>query len=1128
MVSFFDLSVPSICKYGQFLLYVSITAIVMSTCKPIPPKLFEVIPPDQSGISFNNLIVETDSSNILNDEYIFNGGGVAVGDFNNDSLPDLFFSGNQVDNKLYLNTGGLKFQDVSSSTGLGARGRWSTSASIVDINSDGWLDIYVCAAMHKTEKKRANMLFVNQGLDKNGVPLFKEMAEDYGIAEVGNSMGATFFDYNKDGFLDLYVLNNEQVHTLPTNYRPKINDGSAISNDRLYRNNGDATFTDVTLEAGIVYEGFGLSAAVTDINYDGWPDIHVSNDYLTNDLLYVNNTDGTFSNKIEDYIKHQSQFSMGSDVADYNNDGFMDIVTLDMLGETNYRMKTTIGNNNYISYYLNERFDYQYQYMRNMLHKGNGPGVPASEIGMLAGISKTDWSWSPLFADIDNDGLRDLLITNGFPRDITDKDFGDFNLTVHQYLNPYKILDSIPVAKVPNYAYKNLGDSTFEDVGELWGLNIPSFSNGAAFADLDNDGDLDYVVNNINDEAFLFKNNSNDFHAEQNFLSINLIGPKENPMGVGAKIVIRSDKDDFQLHEQYLTRGYMSSVDPKVHFGLGAKDSVQSVEILWPDGKFQKLNNVMANKPITLRHSNAKPIVMDQIGFPLTSEEDDRLFVEISKEIGINYVHNESDIVDYNLQRTLPHKLSQNGPAIVVGDINGDGIEDFIIGSSSKYSPTIFFQLPNGEFTEQAMFTNKKEMGFEEEDMALFDMDNDGDLDLYLVSGSYEFEEGSHFFDDRLYVNDGLGNFTKAVDRIPIINANGSVVAVQDFDNDGFEDLFVGGRTPTGKYPYPERSFLLKNEGGRFRDVTGEYAPALKNIGMVTDAVWQDVNADGKTDLILVGEFMPITIFTNNGSGLEKMEATGINEYCGWWESIASEDFDGDGDFDFLVGNLGQNNFYSPTFERPVTIKAKDFDENGSVDPITFAYLKAEDGEYQSYPTHFWGDINKQNTIFRSKYDYFKEYARSTEETLLNPKELEGVVTLKGNFDKTSYIENLGDGTFKIHVLPLHAQMAPINDMQIMDYDDDGDKDILLVGNDYGNETFVGRYDAFNGLLLKNDGAANFIAVAPSVSGFLVAGDAKSLIKVKHSRYGFIYVATQNRGKVLAYIRTKDLLKDSK
>jgi len=524
------------------LLSISITIIA---CSPPEEKktLYKLRTSDETGIYFNNQIIETDSANILTEEYIFNGGGVAIGDFNNDEKTDIFFTGNQVSNKLYLNEGDFKFKDVSEKAGINEANRWSTGVTVVDINTDGKLDLYVCAARENSAEKRANMLFVNQGNDSNGVPIFKELAAVYGINEKGNSMGASFFDYDNDGHLDLYIINNEQVHILPTNYRKKVTDGSAVTNDKLYHNNGDGTFTDVTIAAGITIEGFGLGLAIADLNYDGWPDIYVNNDYLTNDLLYLNNGDGTFSNNIENLIKHQGKFSMGSDISDFNNDGLLDIITLDMLGETNNRMKTTIMGSNYISYVLNERWDYQYQYMRNMLQLSNGPDIPFSEIGLLSGIAKTDWSWSPLFVDVDNDGLRDLLITNGFPRDITDMDFSDYRLSVSQFLSPSKILDSIPVVKIPNFAYGNNGDLTFKDQGKSWGLNIPSFSNGAAYVDLDKDGDMDYVVNNINDEAFILENTLEKTEENSTYLQIDLIGHETNPLGIGAKILLKYDGD---------------------------------------------------------------------------------------------------------------------------------------------------------------------------------------------------------------------------------------------------------------------------------------------------------------------------------------------------------------------------------------------------------------------------------------------------------------------------------------------------------------------------------------------------------------------------------------------------------
>ena len=1081
--------------------------------------MFKQLSSEKSGIHFNNTIVETDSFNILTSEYIFNGGGVAIGDFNNDDKSDILFTGNQVANKLYLNKGDFKFEDVSEESGIGAADAWCTGVTVVDINLDGWLDVYICTAMKDKSDQRKNLLFVNQGPNKKGVPTFLEMAGKYGIDDSGNSMNATFFDYDRDGLLDLYVLNNQQVHTLPTNYRPKINDGSAISNDRLYHNNGNGTFSDVTVEAGIVYEGFGLGLAVSDLNYDGWPDIHVSNDYLTNDLLYMNNGDGTFTNQIEDYIKHQSKFSMGSDIADYDNDGLLDIITLDMLGETNQRMKTTIGNTNYLEYILNERYDYQYQYMRNMLHKGSSSGGNFSEIGLMAGISKTDWSWSPLFMDVDNDGFRDLLITNGFPRDITDRDFGDFRLGAASFLSAEQILDSIPVVKIPNYAYKNKGDWTFEEAGNTWGLSIPSFSNGAAYADLDSDGDLDYVVNNINEEAFIFENRSESESLEgRNFLRIHLKGNLKNPLAIGTKILIRYGEEQLQYYQHYLSRGYMSSMEPIVHFGVGSNQTITEVEVQWPDGNYNRLTNIPSNQIIDIDYETSKKtqdIALSTFG---SNASEEAMLSEISDQLGINFQHKEQDFVDFSSQqRTLPHKLTQNGPCLTVGDINGDSFEDVIIGSSTGFSPTILVQDAHGNFEERTMFTNTSDMGYEEEDMVLFDIDNDGDLDLYLVSGSNEFAVDSEFYEDRIFINDGKGNFVLGPDRMPEINASGSVVKAVDFDNDGYTDLFVGGRTPMGGYPLAEKSFLLKNDKGVLKDVTEAYAPELRKIGMVTDAVWADYDGDDKQDLIVVGELMPITFFKNGVTSFSKIEKTGIEASLGWWESIKAQDMDGDGDLDFVAGNLGKNNFYQPTVERPVYMVAKDFDKNGSQDPICFAYFKDQDGTFKPYPVNFWGDINVQSPMFRQKFDFFRDYAEATLNTLFNEDEFKDALVLQGNYDGSAYVENMGNGTFAMHALPIEAQLAPLKDIMLTDIDGDGNMDVLGVGNDFGNEIFIGRYDAFNGILLKGDGKGHFTSAETSKSGFLVPGDAKAIAMVNHVRGGRLFFVTQNKGKLLIF-----------
>lgn len=1090
------------------------------SCNEKKSTLFQVVPSNKSGIDFNNKIVETDSFNILTSEYIFNGGGVAIGDFNNDNMPDIFFSGNQVTNKLYLNQGDFKFKDVSKESGIEALNKWNTGVALADINNDGFLDIYVCSAMLNSDEEKKNILYINQGLNKNNIPTFTDKASEFGVEESGNSMGATFFDYNKDGLLDLYVLNNVDIHILPSNFRKKITDGSALSNDKLYKNNGDGTFKDVTLEAGITIEGYGLGLSIADLNYDGWPDIYVSNDYLSNDILYINNQNGTFSNKIKENIKHQSKFSMGNDISDFNNDGYLDIITLDMLGETNRRLKTTLSGHKYTEYILNERFGYEYQHTRNMLQKGNGNNIPFSEIGLMAGIAKTDWSWSPLFADMDNDGYQDLLITNGFPRDITDLDFGDFKFNVSRYLSPAQILDSIPKIKIPNYAFKNNKNNQFTDASEDWGIGISSFSNGAAFADLDNDGDLDYIVNNINDEALLFKNNTDPKDGEHNFLSIDLIDSSFKSLKTGAKIVLRFNDDTFQYHEHHTYRGYMSTIEDIAHFGLGNKKEIESVEILWADDQFQKLSDIKSNQRITLTYEDAVPVNEGDLSFPFVSKKEKTIFKEVSSDIGVTYLHEEKDMIDYNIQRTIPHKLTQNGPTTAVGDINGDGIEDFIVGSSAGFSPQLFLQDTNGNFSQQALFEDEDNIKYEEESIALFDLENDGDLDMYLVSGSNEFNLETIYYTDRLLLNDGQGNFTLSIGILPEVNASGSVVTTSDFNKDGFIDLFIGGRTPYSKYPNAEKSFLLKNENGILKDVTNNLAPELRNLGMVTDAIWADIDLDGNDDLVIIGEFMPITILKNNITSFTKLNNSGIDKHSGWWESITKTDIDNDGDVDFIVGNLGMNNFYQPSTERPVTVIAKDFDNNGTLDPVMFAYFKEsfENPIYKSFPVNFWGDLNGQSPIFRAKFNTYKAYSMTTISSLFNDEELEESTKLVGNYDKSIVLKNNGDGSFNYEPLPIEAQVAPINGIATLDYNNDGNEDILLIGNDFGNEVFVGRNDALNGLLLKNDGEGNFNTVNTSESGFLVPGDSKSIIKVNSNKKDRPYfIVTQNRDSMRVF-----------
>jgi len=1078
-------------------------------------KLFNKISSKQTNILFTNTIIENDTLNILNEEYVFNGGGVITADFNNDGLKDLFFSGNQKNNKLYLNKGKFKFKDISSVSNIEAKEKWSTGLTYTDINNDGLIDIYVCAAMKK--ENRSNMMFINMGVDKNtGEINFQEMAKEYGIDDSGNSMGAVFFDYNKDGFMDLYVLNNEQNKSIPTNYRKKIIDGSAVSNDKLYKNNGNGTFTDVTIEAGITIEGFGLGLAIADINFDGWPDIFVGNDYTTNDLLYINNGDGTFSNQISKFIKHQSMFSMGVDISDFNNDGYQDIISLDMLGESNYRKKTTISFSSYEPVVLTKRFGYQTQHVRNMLHLGNGAEDPFSEIGLLSNIYQTDWSWSPLFFDADNDGLRDLFITNGFPRDITDKDFSDFRFQVHRFVSNNILLDSIPIIKKSNYSFINNGDLTFSDTSTSWGLDPPSFSNGAAFSDLDNDGDLDYIVNNINDEAFIFKNRSEKLN-KNNFVQIDLIGPEKNITGIGAKVVIRYSNDKFQYHENYHTRGYMSAVDNTIHFGLGKNNQIKFVEILWPDGNYQKIKNVTLNKKLKVFYKNSSFIDIYSLDFPLVKNKSKPLLKEVSNEKKLNYTHKQIDKFDFNIQRLIPRKISENSPKIIKGDLNNDKVEDILIIDEIK-APKIYFLSKNGHFKEQIIKIKGPNKNIEISDVAIIDIDKDKDLDLIILSNVSDFRENNFEGKIEFYLNNGKGNFKLSRNYSNKENIEqGKGLRFNDFDKDGDMDLFILGKTHLSKYPLSTNNQLLENKNGIFVDVSDLYLGEIKNIGIPKDAAWADINNDRIDDLIIINEFSPIQILINKNKSFKKLNNSGLENFSGWWESIKIIDNDKDGDLDFFVGNLGSNNPFNISNKTPLSMLVKDFDNNGSIDPVIFSYSKNTEGEFKQFPVTFWKNMKSQSPLFRQKFNYYKQYARADIDKLFTKKELLGVKNWIVNYDKSAYVENLGNGKFKIHSLPIEAQFAPVYDFEVSDLNNDNINDVLLIGNDYGNEPFIGPYDALCGLILLGTDKNLFAPVSHDKSGFCVPGNARSIEKIKNNNGEDLFLISQNSGKLLMF-----------
>ena len=1079
--------------------------------------LLKLIPSSESGIEFQNSLTASDSLNVIKYEYFYNGASVSVSDFNNDGLSDLFFTGNMVSNKLYLNRGNLKFEDVSEIAAIENKGRWNAGSAVADVNNDGLPDIYVCTNGNSDSTKRPNSLFINQGLNKQGIPVFKDMAKEYGVEEFGYSQNAAFLDYDKDGDLDLYVLTNYVGINGPATYHPKITDGSADNNDQLYRNNGDNTFTNVTIEAGIVYEGYGLGIAIADINLDGYPDIYIGNDYITNDLIYINNQDGTFSNQAKDKMKHQSRFSMGNDISDINNDGLVDIFTLDMLPSTNYRKKTSVdGGGSYMTYTSTEKLGYEYQYMRNMLQINNGD-APFSEIGQMLGLYQTEWSWSPLFFDIDNDGNKDLLITTGFPKDLTNIDYIRFKNDVGMFTKSHQLISVLPELKLPNYGYKNNGDLTFTDNSLKWGLGTPSYSNGAAFADLDNDGDLDYIVTNIDDKVHLYENTLYSHRSKKSdphYLRLKLNG-KFKGGELGTKITLFTEDGKKQYCDFSIYRGYLSTMENFVHFGLGNHTSVSKLEIVWPDGNTQVLQNIEADQLLKINYNDAKvPQPTDEA---LKKDKGQKYFKKITSGLGISYKHYEMDQIDYYIQRTLPHKFSQSGPGLAVGDINGDDLEDFIAGGSSFYNATIFTQNINGKFIQSELVKGIEKYN-EDEGFLLFDADNDNDLDLYVVSGSYESPAGNERYKDRLYLNDGKGNFSLSAGLIPDETTSGSCVRAADFDGDGDLDLFVGGRVITGSYPFSPPSYILRNDGGKFTDVTKEICSSLSAGGMISDAIWTDYDNNGTVDLITVGEFMAITIYKNTGSVLIKAKNTGIEKYSGWWNSITGADFDKDGDIDYVVGNLGLNNNYNISIEEPLRVYAKDFDNNGSIDAILSCYFKSNTGEMVEYPVHSLDMLSGQIPNLKNQFPSYSKYGETTMKQLLSLYNTDSLLQLEANYPYTSYMENTGNGKFKLRALPLVTQYAPVNGLQTDDINNDGNLDLILVGNDFGNEIISGRYDALNGAVLLGDGKGEFSSLSSMQSGFLVPGDAKALSRLS-SKANEMFIATQNKDSLMIFVK---------
>ncbi len=1090
--------------------------ISLSSCHFLKPEkpLFTLLDPEATGITFTNTISETDSFNVLTYGYIYNGGGVAVGDVNNDGRADLYFSGNMVSGKLYLNKGNLQFEDITAASGT-ATNRWVNGVTMVDINQDGLLDIYACTVNPRAGKPQtANLLFINQGLNRDGKPVFKEKAQEYGLAGTGFNTQAAFFDYDKDGDLDVYLLRNapDPNNQNPNVPRPKLTNGTSPSNDQLYRNNGNHTFTNVSKAAGIQTEGRGLGVAVSDVNQDGWPDIYAANDFLSNDLLWMNNRNGTFTNKASQYFKHTSYNGMGTDIADYNNDGLPDIIQMDMLPEDNERQKTTMEAPNYDRFQLNKRLGYDIQYVRNTLQLNNG-NESFSEIGQLAGVYATDWSWSPLFADYDNDGWRDLFITNGYAKDMIDLDylhyrsenslFGSAEDVEKKLKQEFNKLESVVI---PNYIYRNQGDLTFADNTAAWGLGEPATSNGAAYTDLDNDGDLDLVVNNLNSSAFIYRNNAEKL-SQNYFLKIKLQGQKPNLDGIGATIQLKY-RGKKQVHEHYLTRGYQSSVDPVIHFGLGPAAVLDSLEINWPDGKYQLIRNVKANQTLTLHYTNASPEK------PAAHLQAAPLFREVGAPYSITFKHQETDYVDFKNQPLMPHKYSQNGPGLAVGDVNGDGLDDFFVGGSGNYTGTLFLQNQAGKFTQRPL-TNIPNAA-DNLGALFFDADNDHDLDLYVVSGGNEFPAQAEQYRHHLYKNDGKGNFTPDILALPRIVASGSCVTAADFDQDGDLDLFVGGRNEPRKYPLPGQSCILRNNQGRFTNVTQQICPELERAGMVTAALWTDFDNDSQVDLLVVGEWMPLSFYKNQKGIFKNVTAaTGLKNTNGWWNSIAAGDFDNDGDIDYVAGNLGLNSRYKASPAEPVRVIAKDFDANGSFDPVLGYFIRGN-----IYPVPARDVLTDQIVAMRRRFPRYSDYGKATFDELFTDDESKEAYIAKSYTFRSSYIQNAGGGKFTIQALPVPAQVAPVYGITVADYNHDNNLDVLLAGNSYAPETATGYYDAGIGTCLLGNGKGIFKPITPKAAGFFVNGDAKALARLVTAQNIPLELVTVNADSLKVFTAT--------